>query len=68
MDFGTFLLYFLGAVVALVVGWNLLWLLFLLLGASTVRAVDGVNKKTGQRANAKWERIEAEIENEDDPN
>lgn len=66
MSFGTFLLYFLGAVVILVVGWYVFWAIVGVTAHATTSAVDGVRKGRDARASRKWERIESEIEDEEE--
>jgi len=66
MDFGTFLLYFIGAVVILVVGWYMFWFALAIFGGTLIAASDGLKEGKNRRASAKWERVEENLEDEEE--
>jgi hypothetical protein len=62
VTFGTFVLYFIGAAIVLVVGWKLFQWLIIGVAVGTMGASDGAKKWANRRASRKWEKAERELE------
>ena len=54
MSFGTFVMYLMGAILVLSVGWAVLVTVLRLFGAGTMAAVDGIKQGRAARAASKW--------------
>jgi len=65
MTFGTFILYFVGAVVLLVVGWIAVRWLIIGVAVGTMGASDGARRWADRRATRRWQKLEDELEDAD---
>ena len=65
MSFFTFCVYFIGVVVMLVVGWVMFVLIRALIAIAVLRGSDALGEARSKRALAKWDRIEAALDDDE---
>lgn len=66
MTFWTFFLYFIGAIVLLVVGLKVVLWIIACISVVTQETADGARRLIDKRAASKWAKVEAKLDDEKD--